>query len=84
MKDKMDLDETGSSDSALRVTAEEKLGKSQDASLELGDKTSEAIIHNLRIRQIEMERQNEEFKRVHLELEASRSSTKIFMGISKN
>jgi hypothetical protein len=62
MKDKMDLDEPGSSDSALRVTAEEKLGKSQDASLELGDKTSEAIIHNLRIHQIEMEKQNEELK----------------------
>ena len=41
---------------------------------EFSDKTPEEIIHELRVHQIEMEIQNEEFKRVQLALEESRNN----------
>jgi PAS domain-containing protein len=72
MENKIDLDETGSSASILRHSAEEKLSKSSDATQELKDKTSEEIIHELHVHLIELEMQNEELKRVQLELEESR------------
>jgi PAS domain S-box-containing protein len=72
MTDKMDRNENGNSDSALRDAAEEKRGKSQDAPTKLEDLTSEKIIHELRVHQIELEIQNEELRRMQLELEASR------------
>ncbi len=83
MTDKMDLDETGSSASILRHRAEEKLSRSPDTTQELEGKTPEEIIHELQVHQIELEMQNEELKRVQLELEESRdkykTSTETFM-----
>jgi two-component system, cell cycle sensor histidine kinase and response regulator CckA len=72
MEDKGEIDETGSSDSALRGAAEENLGKSQDASPELADKTSEAIIHSLEVHEIEQEMQDEELKSVQSALDRSK------------
>ena len=71
MTDEKDLDNV-SSESDLRDAAENQLGKVPDVSHELKDLTSEKIIHELRVHQIELEMQNEELKRVQLELEASR------------
>ncbi len=73
MVDKIDPNETGSSDSALRVAAEDQLDKSQDPSPVLGDKTSEAIIHSLEVHETDQEMQDEELKSVQLELEVSRN-----------
>ena len=74
MTDKMDLNENANSGSALRDLAEDQLGKSLDVSSELKDLTSEKIIHELQVHQIELEMQNEELKRVQLELEKSRDN----------
>ncbi len=71
MTDKKDLDNVAG-ESALRDAAEDQVGKSPDASHELEDLTSEKIIHELRVHQVELEIQNDELKRVQLELEASR------------
>ena len=71
MTDKKDLDNV-SSESVLRDAAEDQLGKYPDASPELKDLTSQKIIHELRVHQIELEMQNGEPKRVQLELEAAR------------
>lgn len=72
MKDKMDLNDNFNGDSALRNAAEKKLGRSLDLSPELKDLTSEKIMHELRVHQIELEMQNDELKRVQLALEESR------------
>ncbi|MFH0958069.1 MAG: PAS domain-containing protein [Pseudomonadota bacterium] len=72
MTDKKDLDNV-SGESALRDAAEDQLGKSTGLSPELADQTTERIIHELRVHQIELEMQNEELKRVQLELEESRN-----------
>ncbi len=69
----MDLDANGRNKSALRDTAEKKLGKAPDPPNELKDRTSEQIIHELQVHQIELEMQNEELRRVQLELEASKN-----------
>ena len=74
MTDKMDLNENANSGSALRDLAEDQIGKSLDVSSELKDLTSEKIIHELQVHQIEREMQNEELKRVQLELEKSRDN----------
>jgi hypothetical protein len=74
MADKTEIDETESSASILRHRAEEKLGKSQAVPSGLKEKTPEEIIHELEVHQIELELQNEELKRVQLELETSRSN----------
>ena len=71
MTHKQDLDNV-STESALRDAAEAQLGKSSDVPSELREQTPEEIIHELRVHQIELEIQNDEIKRVQLELEASR------------
>ena len=45
-----------------------------DASHELKDLTSEKIVHELRVHQIELEMQNEELRRIQLELRQSRDN----------
>ncbi len=72
MTNKMDLDNNSKNQSSLRDTAEKELGKCPDATKELADKPLEDIIHELRVHQIELEMQNDELKRVRLELEESR------------
>ena len=69
MTGKMDLNENGSNESILRHLAEGKLSRSPDTTQELEEKTPEEIIHELHVHQIELELQNEELKRVQLELE---------------
>jgi PAS domain S-box-containing protein len=73
MENKNEMDENVDSESALRDTAEDQLGKSPDATQELKDKTPEEIIHELRAHQFELEIQKQELKRVQLELEESRN-----------
>ena len=68
MADKKRLNDNVNSGCALQDAAEDKLGKSPDATEQLKDRTHEEIIHELRVDQIEMEMQNEELKRVQLEL----------------
>jgi PAS domain-containing protein len=70
MANKTDLD-NGGSKSDLRDAAEEKLGMLPVVSHELKDQTTEQIIHELRVHQIELEMQNEELKRVQRALEDS-------------
>ena len=72
MRDKMDLDDNVGSEIALREAAEDQLGKSLDVSPEFKDLTSEKIIHELQVHQIELEMQNDELKRVQLALEVAR------------
>ncbi len=58
--------------------AENKLRKSQGLSPRLEDKTSEEIIHELQVHQIELEMQNDELRRTQLELEESRDKFQLF------
>ncbi len=59
--------------SLARETAEDQLGKSSVVFPELRHKTPEEIIHELHVHQIKLEMQNEQLKRVQLELEHSRN-----------
>ena len=68
-----DMDVTGSGASALRASAEDQLDRSPDTTQELGDKTPEEVIHELHVHKIELEMQNEELKRVQLELEEAKN-----------
>jgi hypothetical protein len=76
MADKMDLDDNISSETALRAAAKKKLSKSLDTPQELKEKTSEEIVHELQLHQIELEMQDGELKRVQLELEQSKEKHK--------
>ena len=58
--------------STMKHRAEGKLSMSLDTTQELEAKTPEEIIRELQVHQIELEMQNEELKRVQLELEASK------------
>ena len=73
MVDKTALANNGKSYSELRDAAEKKLGNSPDATQEFQEKSLEEIIHELQVHQGELETQNEELKRVQLELEATRN-----------
>ncbi len=76
MADIKNRDKNGASQSILRHSAEEKLAKSQDATLELREKSPEEIIHEFRVHQIELEMQNEELRRFQLALEQSKDKDK--------
>ena len=65
-------EEKGNRSRHLRNAAEEKLARSSGASPEMKKKTLEELVHELRVHQIELEMQNEELKKAHLALEASR------------
>ena len=83
MVDKIDPDENIISEIALRVAAEKKLSKISDTTQELKGKTSEEIIHELQVHQIELEMQNDELKRVQLNWKSRgmsiETSTETFM-----
>ena len=55
MADIKNRDKNGASQSILRHSAEEKLAKSQDATLELREKSPEEIIHEFPVHQIEVD-----------------------------
>jgi len=57
--------------------AKVELGKSPDAAPELKDLTSEKIVHELRVHQIELKIQNEELKRLQLESESSNKKYQV-------
>ena len=72
MTDERGREETGSSESNLRGAAEDQIAKSTVLPPEPEDKTSEEIIHELRVAQIELEMQQDELKKTQLALEDSR------------
>ena len=72
MTDKADPDKNSKPQSSLRDMAENQLGRSPETIHELKEKDLEEIIHELRVHQIELDTQNDELKRVQLELEESR------------
>jgi|GEM_PF-534115 len=74
MADITNLDKNANNKNALRDPAEDQLGKSPGLHSELKDRTPEEIIHELQVHQIELEMQNEELKRVQLELEHAKDN----------
>jgi PAS domain S-box-containing protein len=60
------------SERSLRDNAEEQLARSPKHSPDLEVQTTEALIHELQVHQIELETQAEELRKAHLALEESR------------
>lgn len=56
----------------LRARAEKKLARPRGVTPEVKGETSEEVLHDLHVHQIELEMQNEELKGAHLALEESR------------
>jgi len=59
---------------SLREYAEERIALSKKRSPVLAEHTAEALIHELRVHQVELEIQAEELRRAHLALEKSRDT----------
>ena len=57
---------------SLRAEAEGKVAQTAGTFPEIKDKTSEELIHELRVHQVELEMQNEELRKAQLALEESR------------
>ena len=72
MKQPSDPDEDKHHDQHLRDDAEDRLTEPDRKFSDLSGKSSEEIIHELRVQQIEVEIQNEELKEAHLDLEISK------------
>ncbi len=72
MTDERSRNENGSSASTHRGAAEDQIAKSTGLPPELEDKTSEEIIHELRVAQIELEMQQDELKKTLFALKQSR------------
>ncbi|HWQ67848.1 MAG TPA: PAS domain S-box protein [Methanospirillum sp.] len=67
-----DPDEKKQHDHQMREEAEDRLSEPDRKFSDLSGKTSEEIIHELRVQQIELEIQNEELTEAHLDLEVSK------------
>ena len=72
MANKTDKDKRSNCKKAMRETAEDQIAKSSGLPPEPADKTSEEMIHELRVAQIELEMQQSELKKTQLALEDSR------------
>ena len=72
MTDKTCMDNNVNTESSLKETVEKKLAKSPGLQSDLKEETPETIIHELHVYQTELEIQNQELKRIQLELEQSK------------
>ena len=72
---RMGKEKNATDGATLRRLAEKALGKTEDNSVDLSEKSPEdiaSLIHELRVHQIELNMQNEELRRAQLYLEVSR------------
>ncbi len=73
MKNPPDSDKQDLQNSRIRKVAENRIAETKTVPADFFGKTSEEIIHELRVHQIELEIQNEELKKTQLDLEDSRN-----------